>query len=82
MESSGVTQLYKRSIEKHKIRYIPFIGDGDSSLYSQICVEVPYGPSVFIPKVDCITHVTKRMGSNLRSLVCDYKGKELNYLLF
>ena len=82
MESSGVMQLYKRSVEKHKIRYIPFIGDGDSSSYSKICVEMPYGPSVFIPKVDCIAHVTKRMGSNLRSLVRDYKGKESNYLLF
>ena len=81
MESSGVMQLYKRSIEKHKIRYIPFIGDGDSS-YSKICVEMSYGPSVFIPKFDCIAHVTKRMGSNLRSLVRDYKGKESNYLFF
>ena len=59
----------------YKIRYIPFIGDSDSSSYSQIF----YCPSVFIPKVDCIAHVTKRMRSNLRSLVRDYKGKELSY---
>ena len=44
MESSGVLQLYNRSIERHKIRYIPFIGDGDSSSYNQICIEKPYGP--------------------------------------
>lgn len=74
MESSGVSQLYKRSIEKRKLRYIPFIGDGDSSSYSRICIEKPYGEVVFIPKVDCIAHVTKRMGTNLRSLVRDYKG--------
>jgi hypothetical protein len=77
MESSGVMQLYHRSIEKRTIRYIPFIGDGDCSSYSQVCIKKPYGPSVFIPKVDCISHVTKRMGSNLRSLVRDYKGNLL-----
>jgi hypothetical protein len=74
MESSGVMQLYKRSVEKHAIRYIPFIGDGDCSSYNQVSIEKPYGESVYIPKVDCISHVTKRMGSNLRSLVRDYKG--------
>ena len=42
MESSRVMQLYKRSVEKRKIRYIPFIGDGDSSSYSKIFVEMPY----------------------------------------
>jgi hypothetical protein len=75
MESAGVLKLYSRSIERHKIRYIPFIGDGDSSSYNQICIVKPYGPNVYIPKVDCISHVTKRMGTNLRSLVRDYKGK-------
>ena len=74
MESSGVSQLYRRSVEKRKLRCIPFIGDGDSSSYNGICIEKPYGETVYIPKVDCIAHVTKRMGTNLRSLVRDYKG--------
>ncbi len=74
MKSSGVMELYRRSVEKHAIHYIPFIGDGDCSSYNQVSIEKPYGPSVYIPKVDCISHVTKRMGSNLRSLVRDYKG--------
>lgn len=70
-------KLYSRSIERNKIRYIPFIGDGDSSSYNQVCVVQPYGPTVYIPKVDCISHVTKRMGTNLRSLVRDYKGNKV-----
>ena len=82
MEAAGVSKLYSRSIERHKIRYIPFIGDGDSSSYSRICIEQPYGPTVYIPKVDCIAHVTKRMGSNLRSLIRDYKGEYLLFLLY
>ena len=75
MESAGVLKLYFRSIERNKIQYIPFIGDGDSSSYNLVCVVQPYGPTVYIPKVDCISHVTKRMGTNLRSLVRDHKGK-------
>lgn len=67
-------RLYKRSTDKRKIRYTPFIGDGDSSAYSSICIEKPYGESVYIPKAECISHVTKRMGTNLRSVVRDNKG--------
>lgn len=74
MEAAGVLTLYRRSVEKHKLRYTPFIGDGDSSSYSAVCKDVPYGPTFYIPKSDCISHVTKRMGSNLRSLIRDYKG--------
>ena len=68
-------KLYSRSIERNKIRYIPFIGDGDASSYNQVCVVQPYRPTVYIPMLDCISYVTKRMGTNLRSLVRDYKGK-------
>ena len=74
MESTGVLKLYSRSVEKNRLCYIPFIGDGDSSAYSSICVQQPYGPTVYIPKEDCISHVTKRMGTNLRALIRDYKG--------
>ena len=66
--------LYRRSVEKCGLRYIPYIGDGDSKGYSVIDKEKPYGPSVFIPKEECISHVTKRMGTNLRNLVKDFKG--------
>lgn len=82
MEASGVLKLYSRSEKKHNIRYNPFIGDGDSSSYSKVCVEQPYGPTVYVPKVDCISHVTKRMGSNLRSLVRDYKGNYIQCSIF
>ena len=80
MESSGVLQLYRRSSEKRSLRYIPFIGDGDSASYNSVCIEKPYGETIFIPKVDCIAHVTKRMGTNLRSLVRDYKGIVITHL--
>ena len=64
MECEGVIQLYNRS-EENNIRYIPFIGDGDSSSYSKVDSERPYGAMVFIDKQECVNHVTKRMGTNL-----------------
>lgn len=74
MEAEGACRLYGRSLEKHKMRYIPFVGDGDSKSYSSVCKSEPYGPSAFIPKEDCIGHVTKRMGTALRKVKANYGG--------
>lgn len=62
------------------LRYIPFIGDGDSKAYSAVCKDQPYGPAEFIRKEECIAHVTKRMGSGLRTLLRDYKGKKQSFI--
>ncbi|XP_073244432.1 uncharacterized protein [Porites lutea] len=75
MEVAGVLTLYKRTPEG--IRYSPFVGDGDSKSYSQLEQAAPYGRSFHKPKEDCIAHVTKRMGTNLRKKVAEYKGKKL-----
>lgn len=74
MEAEGAKILFRRSVKLRKLRYIPFIGDGDSKAYSAVSQDQPYGPAVFIPKEECVSHVTKRMGTGLRTLVKDYKG--------
>ena len=74
MEEEGACRLYGRSLGKHKLRYIPFIGDGDSKSYAEVKKLAPYGEAVLIPKEDCIGHVTKRMGTALRKLQTTYKG--------
>ena len=74
MESAGIIQLYERSIDKHNIRYKPFIGNGDSSSYSAVDKLRPYGPMHNIEKSECVNHVTKRMGMNLKALLREYKG--------
>lgn len=74
MEAEGACRIYGRSLQKHKVRYIPYVGDGDSKSYAEVTAMQPYGPSVYIPKEDCIAHVTKRMGTALRRLVTTYKG--------
>ena len=42
--------------------------------YSAVYKEQPYGAMVFIQKQECVNHTTKRMGTNLRSLLREYKG--------
>lgn len=79
MEAEGACRLYERSLRKHGMRYIPFVGDGDSKSYTSVTKSEPYGPGVFIPKEDCIGHVMKRMGTALRKVLTDYKGN-INYL--
>ena len=74
MEADGVSMMYLRSIEKHGFRYNPFIGDGDSSSYRTVEKIMPYGPTKYIPKCECVNHVTKRMGNGLRALLKEYKG--------
>ena len=74
MESEGVRRIFGRSIQKHNLRYTPFVGDGDSKSYSEVVQLSPYGPAFYIPKEDCISHVTKRMGTALRKLQKELKG--------
>ena len=74
MESDGIVEIYERSIEKHGLRYLPFIGDGDSSSFSTVEKLMPYGPMCIIEKAECVNHITKRMGTGLRTLLRDYKG--------
>lgn len=54
--------------------YTTYVGDGDSSSFTRIAKEKPYGPNVDIKKEECIGHVKKRMGTRLRTLVTNWKG--------
>ena len=68
MEVTGVNRIYSRSITERSLRYTKYVGDGDSKSYDSILKEKPYGPDVPITKVECIGHVQKRVGTQLRNL--------------
>ena len=68
MEVGGVKEMYERSVEKNDLRYVSFIGDGDSSTYQTISNAKPYGDDVPIVKKECVGHVQKRLGTRLRKL--------------
>lgn len=78
MESEGILMMFKRSVELNKVRYRPFIGDGNSSSYSVVKKAMPHGQLCFIEKAEFTNRVAKRMGSGLQSLIKDNKGKRLS----
>lgn len=43
MEAEGPVVLWQRSVESHVLRYMKFIGDGDSKSYSNVLETKPYG---------------------------------------
>ena len=57
MESDIIIEGFNRSEEMHGVRFMEFIGDGDSSVYKNVLSYVSYGRDV--RKVECANHVTK-----------------------
>ena len=74
MESAGVVKCFKQSEQLYKVRYTNYIGDGDSKSYAEVVKADPYN-GVQINKLECIGHVQKRVGSNLRTFKKECKDK-------
>ena len=80
MECDAAKSIFLRSIDQYKLVYSSFIGDGDSSSFGNVakaCLE-KYGPEYTVKKEECVGHVQKRMGSRLRNLKKNMKGKKLS----
>ena len=79
MEKEAAITIFKRSVEKHKLKYTTYVGDGDSSSFSEVSTALfeEYGSEYQISKEDCIGHIQKRMGSNLRKYKNKSKGRKL-----
>ena len=78
MESLGAISIFQRSIDKHNLRYLDYIGDGDSSSFQEVENSKPYGSDILIRKLECIGHVQKRVGSRSRNLRKALKGVRLS----
>ena len=77
METDIIVEGFKTAEEKHGVRYIRFVGDGDSSVYPSLVSSVPVW-GYAIQKIECANHATKCYRSALEKLVNDnpsYKGK-------
>ena len=79
MEKDAAVAMFLRSIEKHKLKYTLYVGDGDSSSYGVVADAVfqKYGSTYLVLKEDCIGHIQKRMGNNLRAYKRNVKGSKL-----
>ena len=72
--------MFLRSVEKGGLKYTTYIGDGDSSSYGMVAqvLKEKYSDQYVVVKEDCIGHIQKRMGSNLRKYKTEKKAKKLD----
>ena len=74
MEIDAITEMFRRSVSKHGVKYVQYIADGDSKTFKGILDSKPYGDEITVQKKECVGHVEKRMGTRLRQLKKQYKG--------
>ena len=72
MEAAGAISIFQQSVDKHRLRYTRYLGDGDTESFSKVVGSNLYG-SVVPVKLECVGHIQTR----LRKLRNDYKGKSL-----
>ena len=65
MEVRSAEIIWRRSVEKHRFRYLEMLSDGDSSAFK--AVQNVYHP-LEVSKLECVNHAHKRMGTALRKL--------------
>ena len=77
MEPEGAKKIFGRSISKHDLKYVNYLGDRDSASFKTVANSQPYG-DIETNKLECVGHVQKRLGSRLRKLCTQKKGKKLS----
>lgn len=66
-------EMFERSESLYNVKYINYIGDGDSKTFKGILDVQPY-ENTTVQKKECIDHVQKRMGTRLHNLKKSKKG--------
>lgn len=77
METDIILEGFKQAEQVHGVRYMHFVGDGDSSVYPTLLQNVP-GWGHAIKKLECANHACKCYRGGLEKLVQEnpsYKGK-------
>jgi len=77
MEVDAAIVMFQRSETLHSVKYVSYIGDGDSKTFKGITEAEPY-ENTTVTKKECVDHVQKRMNTSLRNLKKKYKrlGRE------
>ncbi|XP_041988658.1 uncharacterized protein LOC121740029 [Aricia agestis] len=71
MESTILIEGFQKSQEMHGIKYLQFVGDGDSSVFAQLREKVSYGQQ--IKKIECKNHVIKNYTGALYKILANTK---------
>ncbi|KAL8594968.1 hypothetical protein ACOMHN_038765 [Nucella lapillus] len=66
--SGVVAKTRAGSLELLNFRCTHLLGDGDAEAHAAVNEDAPYG-DCSIERIECVNHVTKRMGTALRTLV-------------
>ena len=77
METDILVSGFNTAEEMHGVRYLRVIGDGDSSVMSNIQQHVPIWRCM-VKKIECANHAIKCYRNRLEKIVQDfprYKGK-------
>ena len=77
METVGALRIFERPLATKGLKYKDMLGDGDSAIYNTILENKPYGEDCIPNKLECISHVQKRVGSRLWKLKSANKGLKL-----
>lgn len=72
MEQEAAKRMWARSVNRHQLRYVEMLSDGDSAAYKGVVALNPY-PGHELNKLECINHAHKRMGTALRKLSVEGK---------
>lgn len=67
MESTILVEGFQKSQEMHGVKYLQFVGDGDSSVFAQLREKVSYGRQ--IKKIECKNHVIKNYTGALYKVI-------------
>lgn len=74
MEVDAIVEMFERSETKNNVKYVRYIGDGDSKTFKGILDVNPYDDDPVVEKKECVGHVQKRMGARLRKAKKENKG--------
>ena len=67
MDAAEAVEIFQHSVQKHKLVYSQYLGDRDTSSFKEVVESNPYFEFGIVPeKVECVSHVQKRLGTCLR----------------
>ena len=75
METKVAVEMFSQSIPKRNLIYTLFVGNGDSSCFGT--VKESLKDIYDVEKEECVGHVQKRIGSALRNVKTECKGRNL-----
>ncbi|KAL4090798.1 hypothetical protein QTP88_025572 [Uroleucon formosanum] len=59
MEADIIVEGFRQSMSMHNVIFNKLFSDGDSSVMKKLSLAKPYGPDIFIKKIECVNHILR-----------------------